>query len=415
MTDLSRLLAGELPPEEAEALRARLAADPALRARWEHMCARPGRLAPLPKEAEAAPATPRRAATPAGAGATASTFPAGLPTHTRPPEPASPGPRAPTPSPAGRGPVGRLLLGAGWLAAAALALVLLRPGPTRVLTEGTERVDGHATVLAGTVRVEVEGVADVSVEPSGPGARESGHLEKPMATSHLLAGLGGALVTVTVLEGTAWIRGEGEAPLEVKAGETRSVGAGGAGGAGDGARPGAPPATNLGKDEQIAALTAELEKVKLERAMAVGQLRRVQGTPQEWPTEVPSLYKPDGFRQFLDGRVRGLPGAEVLATDCEEYPCIAIIRSNSDAPDWVKELDPLSKDLEAAGFGDSISVMGAASETRDDDGRGTRLYAWGVAPGERGSEVADRMNTRLQEALKDATDELATDAGGGAP
>ncbi|HND64445.1 MAG TPA: hypothetical protein PKX64_06325, partial [Elusimicrobiota bacterium] len=80
-------------------------------------------------------------------------------------------------------------------------------------------------------------------------------------------------------------------------------------------------------------------------------------------------------------RVGALSGAEVLATDCEEYPCIAIIRSNSDAPDWVKELDPLSKDLEAAGFGDSISVMGAASETRDDDGRGTRLYAWGVAPG----------------------------------
>lgn len=399
MNDLSRLLAGELPPAEAEALRARIAADPALRARWERMQALPGLLAALPK-VDTPPSTvaPVAATTVAISPIEAPVVPSGAAAEGAP----APG-RAPA-GPGGRGRWRHLPAFGGWLAAAGLLAALLRPGPTRVLTAGTERVEGHTTLVAGPVEVEIDGVADVRVEPPASATRGNGQEDRPMPTSHLLAGLGGALVTVTVLEGTAWIRGAGEAPVEVQAGETRSVGpsparASRAGGDGD-------PAP-LDKDEQIAALTAELEKVKLEKALATGQLRRLQGTPQEWPAEVPSLYKPEGFRQFLDGRVASVPAAEVLATDCDEYPCIALIRSNSDSPDWVKELEPLHDDLEAAGFGEQISVMGAASETRDDDGRGTRLYAWGVAPGERGSEVADRMNTRLQEALKDATDELS--------
>jgi hypothetical protein len=146
--------------------------------------------------------------------------------------------------------------------------------------------------------------------------------------------------------------------------------------------------------------------VKLERALAVGQLRRLQGTPQEWPADAPAAYRPEAFRRFLDARLAPLAGVEVVATDCDEYPCVALLRSRSTAPDWLDQLMPVHDNLEAAGFGQGINVIGAASELQDDeDSAPTRLYAWGVAPGTVDGEVGERLKVRIQDTLKDAGEE----------
>ncbi|MFZ5482539.1 MAG: hypothetical protein ACOZNI_37600 [Myxococcota bacterium] len=348
--DLSRLLDGELSLDEAAALRERIARDPALAARWARMQALGGRIRDLPREV--------------------------------------PRPR-------------RSWGWTGWVAAAALALFLLRPAPARVLVAGTERVEGRAEVLAGDVVVEVDGKVSITVEPPAGRPRGAGAEVTDMDKKALIAALAGSVVTVTVLEGVAWMKPADAAPIEVKAGTTRVVGEKREKDAPAvaGESPATPP------QERVAQLERELARAKLEKALVSGQLRRHEGVAQEWPADVPTVWKPEGFEAFLRERVAAIPEAEIVAVDCEEYPCVAIVRSHSKAEDWEDQLVTTHDDLEGAGFGDGLHVtgMGRMIETDKVD---ARLYGWAVTPAGEDDELRHRVRYRTESALEDVSTEL---------
>jgi ferric-dicitrate binding protein FerR (iron transport regulator) len=116
---------------------------------------------------------------------------------------------------------------APWAAAAAcLALLWMwsRPGPPIVLLQGSQFVQGHAVVLAGPTEVEVAGRALIEVEPPdtfpGVGELEAGDMTK----AQVLAAMAGAIVTVTVYEGSAELRAEHAGSVTVLPGETRTGG-----------------------------------------------------------------------------------------------------------------------------------------------------------------------------------------------
>ena len=352
MNDLSRLLSGELPPAEEAALRARIAADPELAARWSRMQALPGLLTRLPAEL---PGAPRLREAPA---------------------PAVEPPRRRSLA---------VVAAAGWLAAAALTLAVLLPPPERILVQGSEFVDGSARVVAGGVPIDIDGRALVRVEPPAAGRREVG-AEVNMTGSHLLAAAAGSIVTITVYEGIARIHADGAPIQEVHPGETVVAGE-----AEDAAQ--APARRKRDDpDTRIARLEAENARLRAERARLVAASPGVKKSA--WPAEVPEDYRREGFDRRLADALAPMPDVEVLASDCSEYPCVALLESHSTEAGWEDELRGLPGE-----FGEG-SAMAMAHEVGTPDGD-LRLYGFAPLPPGLSEEAQGRVQQRLQALLKE--------------
>ena len=376
--DLSRLLAGDLPADEAAALRARIAAEPEVARAWAELVALQRSLADLPDEPP----------------------PARLVAAVR-----------------GERPRRRWWWAAAAAAALAAALLLWSgPRPVRVVvSDGVHEVSGELVVAAADVRVDVDGRVKIEVEPARSLVRERA-AEVPMDRSHAAAALVGALVTVTVYEGTALVfRPDGE-PLRVEAGMSRTV-------SGQPAPPVQPRGARVaalpaGADEvtrlraEVADLQDQLAAASMSGAVARGQLALEQGTPVPWPDDVPEALRPAAFEATVRAAlVSSGVAADLEQVDCGEYPCLAILRPRSLDGDlgaaikpFVAALEPVVPDVAAALIG-----------TRFQDGDkevGLVAVALG-APGdlETGGDVGRRTEWRAGTIARDLAEEAMGAAG----
>jgi hypothetical protein len=205
---LSRLLAGELGEADEIALRHQIDRDPELAQAWELMQQLGSSVSQL--EESPAPSSLDDAALEA-------MIAAGQSAETR-----SPAPRRPI----SRSTPARHSRWLGWAVAAAaiLALFLIpRPDQTLVLVEGQQLVQGHVDVLAGTIPVRVKGTSLISVEPPPEHQRATGQ-EVSMNYRTLLAGAtAGALVTVSVYEGSARLGIDDADAMVLHAGQSASM------------------------------------------------------------------------------------------------------------------------------------------------------------------------------------------------
>jgi hypothetical protein len=391
---LSRLLDDDLPVEEARALRARVDRDPALAARFVAMQAMVGRLGALP-------ASIPPPGQPAVLGTTA----------------VPPSPRA-LPAPSGQPPArshreGRAWRGAFFGACAAavvagLVATVHSPKGRAVLLDGETVVDGHARVLAGGLAVDVDGRARISVEPPRGGPRVDGAEIVTMDRSHLAAALAGAVVTMTVYEGSARFEStpEGEAST-LSAGERLARRVRG----GNPAEPD-PLAGRSGATASPAARIAELERqlaaARQEAGIQRGIVTLHEGVPQAWVGRVSDVWRPDAFRTRLDDAVAGVPGARVVRVDCEEFPCVAILRPPADADDWVDLLTAVPERMNADGAFGATAVIGMASATGDGDAE-VRHFALALEPGPADPAVETRTRYRAQTLLAEYADEGGDD------
>ncbi len=382
MTDaerLSRLLDGDLPDAEADALHARIEAEPALARQWAAMQALPGALAAL-GDAGAPP-------------------PLAL--------------RAPAPAPKARAwlPVAAAaVLGLGL---GALTAALARPAaPTLVLQAGVQSVEGDILVRAGTHRVAVDGRATITVEPRGAAARATGPSEEdPMdIRTAALSAAAGAAVTVAVYEGTAVIsRPEGPATT-VSAGETVRVGGAAAPGPRVVRREVATGDDPTALAARVADLEAENDRLRLQATLAEGQLTAHVGVPQAWPDDVPRGLAPGEFSAWVRAGADGVDDAAIVDIDCTEYPCLAILEATGDPSGWDGWEDrakSVHEGLEASGFEGPAAVSGYAARALDDQTGAERLlYAFAVLPGvEAEGPAARRLETRAAGALRDTLSE----------
>jgi len=299
--ELSRLAEGELTEPEAETLHQRIAEEPELKAAWEALTALPEAFDDLLAEAVPPslddliigqpPAARRR-------------WPAAVP----------------------------------WLLAAALLLWIVMPRSEQelLLITGTERVSGEMTVLAGSTLVDVDGVVEISVEPSDTLKRAIQSGGEPMNKRDLLTGLAGAAVTVFVLEGSALVWDGGDAnATTVSEGETVRFG-----------QPKEEPARRLvalATPENSADDSETLREENADLSMRVKFLERIVddlqieylGEAIDWPDEISEAIEPARFEEEIGDILKDC-GAEVEVVDveCSEPPCVAIVRSGGDTAFW---------------------------------------------------------------------------------
>lgn len=379
---LSRLLDGELPPEEAARLQARIAAEPALAAAWEQLQALPSALGALPLlEPPPGLFAPRAAPAPL-------------------PEPA-PAP-LPAPAPRLRWPQGRLALGLA--AAAGLLVALLQPPAPARLTQhsGVQQIDGVVELVAGGYPIHIDGVARIQVEPPTSTARGGVTEESPMSRSHALSALAGAVVTIAVYEGTAILEGP-EGPTTLQAGETQTLSAP----QGDEGPAVARRSQQRGPTSDPAELQAELSELREENArlrteaeIARGQLSTHEGQPQPWPADLPADYRPAAWEARVRAVVATVPGVEVDRVDCEEFPCITVLKAAGGQP-GDKRFEGLLESLAPRDSGNAVAAWASEQQGRD-DAEPTQLFALVNIPGEAmNPDVQLRTKHRVDEALEE--------------
>ena len=374
--DLSRLLAGELSPDQEAELLARIARDPQLQAEWNAMQELPGLLAALPDDAP-------------------------------PPELDAEILREDPP---------RISFAryAPWALAAAFLLFAVWPSGTPeqiTMLSGQQLVEGPAVVhLANDVTVEVDGSAHIFVEPSPELVRVTGAKEKNMTPKTLLAAAAGAAITITVYEGSALISSSDAAPVEVEAGETHRI-----------AGETTPPVTeslptrteNITLPqalERIDQLEAELARAEFEGSLAEGRIIQHEGIPQAWPDQVPPLLEPDTFADAIRGEVLKIPGAELVEVDCDEFPCLATVTvpAVGDNSDWGAQLQPIEDVFEMDDDDWGTWINASTFRVNEDQ---HNYWTLAVLPQcEDGYDTAERIKYRIDQKVEGISAELHAEA-----
>ena len=402
--ELSRLLSDDLPADRAEALRRRIDEEPEVARAWADLRAVAEGLDDLPEEAP----------------------PAGLDRRVLEGVEDRPEPARPKPSPVR--PVlysepwsdRSLLRWTPWALAACLAAALIWPRGHQdaevVLGYGREYVEGHVNLVAGDIRIEVDGSASIQVEPPAGVARVSRQEVMEMDRMTLLGAFAGAAVTVAVIEGYALISDAGDEAVRVEAGETRTVGQPARAKAGELDRKPRPRSTATPRDmagatseellAEIDRLQAENENLRLQSTLAMGQAEHYEGVPQPWGDEIPASFRPDAFTDAMREAVEGIEDAELVDVDCEEYPCVAVIRSTTDREDWARAIDEGLPDAASLGLEGEVGKSIWAHGTRGDQGE-VKLAGVAFVPKDQYDEDAhQRTDFRTEQLFEEISGDL---------
>ena len=312
-------------------------------------------------------------------------------------------------------PANRPWLWVAAVAAAAIALVASWPSPEElVLANGVAVVEGDRTVLAGDLRIAVDGRAAIAVEPPGgvPRGGERHLLEEPMDTRTILAGLAGAVVTVTVYEGTALVARAGEPATELQEGAQQRFGAPESPGTRVARKGGSEvpvlPAPGPERDAalearveelqaELADIEGELETERFGAALMRGQLKAEQGEVSEWPDDVADALTEAGLRQDLVPQLEGLGGFSVAELDCYEFPCVVALRyeGDDDSLEWGRPVGDVVGDW-AEGALDNANISMNQSIFRDDEGPESRFVLFSVDDGSV-EGLGDRTKWRMDQ------------------
>lgn len=363
---LSRLAADDLGEPEASELRARIASEPEVAKQYAEMVQLVAELEALPEELP-------------------------MPVHRS-----------------------SSLMWAGWAVAAAAALLLIWPrnGVPEVIQAPDETVyDGSFAVQAADRDIAIDGRVGIRVEPPTTGMRVPRQEERPMrAMSHAAAAVAGALLTVTVYEGTAVITGPDAQPVTLASGQTKTYG-GVAESTTSGGRSTESDDMTTARIQQLegelARLEQQLGEERFAKVLMQGQLEAERGVPTEWPEQLDARMGPEGFASEVEALVAELPHHELVETDCAEYPCLGALRYTGPEQDeqrFARELhDKLSAWADDVLQGEVALAMSQMVEDGD-NGRNS-VTVFGAHDEGRDSNTGRRTVGRMEDLGRDLMQE----------
>lgn len=211
-------------------------------------------------------------------------------------------------------------------------------------------------------------------------------------------GLGGVAVgvaaTLFVERGTLTVIEDGDVPRTVGPGERLVLGA-------PPSSPAETPQAELTRlRAELATLRQDKATAEFQAAVAEGQLVAERGEAIAWPAHVRAALLPAAFEGTVRSRFGPDSGVEVVAVDCAEFPCLAVVRTPSTGETGVPA--PIKALLgDEAAWGGEVGAWVAASENVGEDGAAaTVAFALGDADTWAGPEVGARLGWRSREWLE---------------
>ncbi|NOY26490.1 MAG: hypothetical protein GXP62_11510 [Oligoflexia bacterium] len=357
---LSALLSGDLPPQEAAGLQARLDTDPALKRAADTLRSLPDQLADLPlldPPPGLSQAVIDSLSTPADLPAPANSQPGATQARSS----------------------------LAWAVAAAAVVfaastALWPHAPTRVdLSEGGAKVEGRAQLAVADSVLDVDGRARLS--PACPSCTPADRAR------------------IAVYEGSARVSTPDGRTLNLAAGQSTDLPAmrpsasfqrvsthSGGGVRRDSSLDRARLSADVSRE--LDRLERENARLEQENAMVRSSLAAKQGPPMAWPDDLPPALGADAFPSSVRQALADLPNVDLVTVDCSEYPCLAVVLTHSQDPGWEQTvLGPAQ--MMADGMDGELRLVGM----EDADGPVTQL-SFTVLPTDAGTDI-DTLSARV--------------------
>lgn len=283
-------------------------------------------------------------------------------------------------------------------ASLALGMWIGRAGTEPTVRLGLEQnvVEGRVVLNVGDTRITADGKIRLVMEPAGTAARGSSVENPPMNYTHAVAALAGATLTLIVDRGHAELTGPDGQITRLTAGQRQELPLP------DGEEvPEVSPALGGGNAAQaarIGELQREIDRLKLEQTFTKGQLVRATGAHQPFPSGLAEPFTPAGFRARLDAALAQSPEVSVEQVDCDEYPCLAFLRTSRQGDGWQDTFSELVEDMKADGFPEHTSANEWISEMNV-NGVGNRVAVFAMWPNGEQPEGANTRTKARAEAL----------------
>lgn len=228
--------------------------------------------------------------------------------------------------------------------------------------------------------------------------------------TRVFAGIGiGAVVAITVIEGTARLSGtEGERVLvagtELSVPVPYTTDAEEAHVGEPGAAKRVVPAKQEEEPPEAARLREHNEELAFENALLRGRLEGTEGVPQPWPEDVPNSFREPGVRAALTEAFG--EDATLAVLECEEYPCIALAELDPEAyPDLPGATAAMRTAYETA-----LGIVPEGffvADVTDEAGNARMIVGTLVLPSD--AEPSAELMTRTESRAHTAMDDLLQD------
>lgn len=121
--------------------------------------------------------------------------------------------------------------------------------------------------------------------------------------------------------------------------------------------PSAPPPASVAVPTDLPACAQQVSALTVENSVLRKQLASYGGVRSEWPEQVAAAYEPQNVRDWLTEALPGLP-VTLEQLDCDEYPCLMVVRYADGEPAASTVVDPLRDGFVAETGGSARPFVG---------------------------------------------------------
>ncbi len=137
---------------------------------------------------------------------------------------------------------------------------------------------------------------------------------------------------------------------------------------------------------------------ELQRRFLAGQLRALGGEATPWPEDTPPAYSAESVRSLLEQAVvaRGL--GSLVAMDCDEFPCLALVEQDALSEGWMDTVRSAIGERMGESYPEGTE-LGLWTEIEGSGEAQRGRVAVAVTPPGQGDEVGMRLNTRARDLM----------------
>lgn len=163
-------------------------------------------------------------------------------------------------------------------------------------------------------------------------------------------------------------------------------------------------------------------------AFAQGRIEAQEGRPQQWPEDIPEDDRPERFRLHVEEMLEELPDARLSRLDCSEFPCIAVLETESTLLESIHSLldgdprndeererlhDALGRMADRVYGDDAFQQSGTWTALPPNGGKRRPFFdsaLWPCARTSSAPEVKERIRHRIDALWKERAEELGIEA-----